>query len=48
MNNNETTLQDYEQWGEDAALIKAQEDRYADYYNDPYDNDPYDDYEPYD
>lgn len=40
---NETTVQDYEHWGEEASLVKAQEDRFADYYSDPYD-----DYDPYD
>ena len=43
MSINETTLEDYEHWGEDAPYIKAQEDRWTDYYNDPYD-----DYDPYD
>ena len=38
-----STLEDYAHWNEDAAYIKAQEDRWADYYDDPYD-----DYDPYD
>ena len=42
---NETTIEDYEHWGEEASLVKAQEDRFADYYSDPYDD--YDPYEPY-
>lgn len=39
-----STLEDYAHWNEDAAYIKAQEDRWVDYYDEPYD----DDYEPYD
>ncbi len=45
----ETTINDYEHWGEEASLVKTQEDRFADYYSDPYDDyDPYGDYDPCD
>lgn len=42
-----SSLDDYSHWNEEAPIIKALEDRYSDYYNEPdYDDDPYegDDY----
>lgn len=46
---NEPTLEDYSHWGEDAPMIKAQEDRFADYYAECDPDAFYDeDYLPYD
>lgn len=39
-----STLKDYEHWNEEAAIIKAQEDRWADYWQEPDYGDPWDDY----
>lgn len=38
-----STTADYTHWNEEAPIIKAQEDRYTDYYNDPNDYNDYDD-----
>lgn len=38
-----SSLEDYEHWNEEAPIVKAQEDRWTDYYNDPRDNDDWDD-----
>jgi hypothetical protein len=40
-NEHHSSLSDYEHWNEEAPLIKAQEDRYADYYRDEPDHDYY-------
>lgn len=33
-NEHHSSLSDYSHWNEEASIIKAQEDRYTDYYND--------------
>lgn len=33
-NERHSSLEDYSHWNEEASIIKAQEDRYADYYYD--------------
>lgn len=46
-NERHSSLSDYSHWNEEAPIIKAYEDRYADYYSEPnYDDNPYegDDY----
>lgn len=30
-----SSASDYDHWNEEASIIKAQEDRYADYYDEP-------------
>jgi len=46
-NERHSSIEDYSHWNEEASIIKAQEDRYSDYYADEpdYDSEPYD-YEP--
>lgn len=46
-NERHSSISDYSHWNEEAPIIKAQEDRYADYYADEpdYDSEPYDDYD---
>jgi hypothetical protein len=42
-NGRHSSISDYSHWNEEAPYIKAQEDRYADYYADEpdYDSEPY-------
>jgi hypothetical protein len=42
-NERHSSIRDYSHWNEEASIIKAQEDRYADYYADEpdYDSEPY-------
>lgn len=44
-NKSSSTLEDYAHWNEEAAIIKAHEDFYVDYYDEPndWDDDWYDD-----
>jgi hypothetical protein len=51
MNSRHSSIEDYSHWNEEASIIKAQEDRYADYYADEPDYDNPDagwEYEDYD
>jgi hypothetical protein len=45
MNQRHSSIEDYSHWNEEASIVKAQEDRYADYYYDEpdYDSEPYED-----
>lgn len=48
-NERHSSINDYSHWNEEASIIKAQEDRYADRYaHDPNYDDDYDDYNDYD
>jgi hypothetical protein len=43
MNQRHSSIEDYSHWNEEASIIKAREDRYADYYRDEpdYDSEAY-------
>lgn len=40
-NERHSSISDYSHWNEEASIVKAQEDRYSDYYAEPNDYDDY-------